>query len=245
MRCLIAILFLSPVFAQRQQFDAAAVERGRAQFKSSCGFCHGDDATGNRAPDLIRSASLSHDVNGEAVGPVIRNGRPDNGMPAFGSLTGKQISDIVTFLHKQAYDALHSNGVPRDYPLAKLLTGKPADGKSFFDANCASCHSATGDLAGIARKYGPLDLQQRMLYPGGDRRTARVTLPDGQAMEGKLAHVDEFDIAIVGKDGWYRSWPRAAVKAEIHDPLAQHKALMEKYTDSDVHNLFAYLETLK
>ena len=245
MRCLIAILFLSPMFAQTQHFDAAAVERGRTQFKSSCGFCHGDDATGNRAPDLIRSPSLSHDVNGEVVGPIIRNGRPDKGMPAFGSLTARQISDIVTFLHKQAFDALHSNGVPRDYALAKLLTGKPAAGKTFFEANCASCHSPTGDLAGIARKYSPLDLQQRMLYPGGDRRTARVTLPDGQTMEGKLAHADEFDIAIVGPDGWYHSWPRAEVKTEIHDPLAQHKALMEKYTDADVHNLFAYLETLK
>src|SRR5579872_4969823 len=245
MRCLFALILLGPAFGQPQHFDAGAVARGRAQFKSSCGFCHGEDATGNRAPDLLRSVSLSHDENGEVVGPIIRNGRPDKEMPAFSSLTQQQISDIVVFLHKQAYDALHSNGVPRDYPLAKLLTGQPAAGKVYFDANCAECHSVTGDLAGIARKRSPLDLQQRMLYPGGDRRTATVTLRDGKVFEGKLAHADEFDIAIVGADGWHHSWPRSTVKVQIHDPLARHKALMEKYTDADVHNLFAYLESLQ
>jgi cytochrome c oxidase cbb3-type subunit 3 len=246
MRCLVSLLFCVPALAQPQHFDAASVERGRAAFKSSCGFCHGEDATGNRAPDLLRSISLSHDTNGEVVAPIIKNGRPDKGMPAFATLNDKQIADIVHFLHKQAYDALHSNGVPRDYPLAKLLTGKPAAGKTFFDANCGSCHSVTGDLAGVAKKHSPLDLQQRMLYPAGpDRRTATITLPDGKKMEGKLVHADEFDIAIKGADGWYHSWPRGEVKTEIHDPLAAHKALMEKYTDADVHNVFAYLESLK
>src|SRR5579862_8566364 len=88
------------------RFDAAAVERGRSQFKSSCGFCHADDATGNRAPDLIRSSSLSHDLDGDTLGPVIRNGRPDKGMPAFATLNAAQLADIVVFLHRLAYDAL-------------------------------------------------------------------------------------------------------------------------------------------
>src|SRR5580704_11301495 len=92
-------------------WDTAAVERGRAQFKSSCGFCHGDDATGNRAPDLVRSTALGHDSNGEVLTPLIRSGRPDQGMPAFSTLTPRQISDIVAFLHHQLDDALASNHV--------------------------------------------------------------------------------------------------------------------------------------
>src|SRR5689334_22326061 len=80
MRCLVPLLFCLPALAQPQRFDAAAVERGRAAFKSSCGFCHGEDATGSRAPDLLRSVSLSHDTNGEVVAPIIKNGRPDKGM---------------------------------------------------------------------------------------------------------------------------------------------------------------------
>lgn len=230
------------------KLDKAAVERGAAQFKSSCGFCHGEDATGNRAPDLVRSAALSHDRNGETLAPLIRNGRPDKGMPAFPALTAPQVSDIVAFLHGRALDALHSNSVPNDYPLAKLLTGNVEAGRKYFNGagGCSGCHAPTGDLRGVARKYSPLELQQRFLYPEkGTARTATVTTPDGKTVEGKLAHADEFEIAVVDKDGWYRSWPRASVKARIHDPLAAHRALMRKYSDADIHNLFAYLETLR
>jgi cytochrome c oxidase cbb3-type subunit 3 len=228
--------------------DPAAIERGRSQFKSSCGFCHGDDATGNRAPDLLRSPVLLHDVDGDKVAPVIRNGKPDLGMPGFSNLTAAQISDIVVFLHIQADAALHSNGVPRDYPLKKLLTGNAAAGKAYFDGpgGCAKCHSVSGDLAGVARKYSPLDLQQRMIYPSGRARvTATVTLPDGQKFEGRVVNNDEFDIAITSADGVYHGWPKSAVKVELHDPLAAHRDLFTKYTDADIHNLFAYMASLK
>lgn len=244
----LALLLVSAALAQEPKFDSAAVARGASEFKSTCGFCHGDDATGNRAPDLIRSASLGHDVNGEVVGPIIRNGRPEKGMPPFATLSEKQIADIVQFLHKQAFEALRSNSVPRDYPLKKLLTGNAEAGRAYFNGagGCASCHSVTGDLKGVASKYVPLDLQQRFLYPAGaGKRTATVTLPNGQKFEGPVVEADEFNISITGKDGWYHSWPRDQVKVEIRDTLAGHRALMEKYTDQDIHNVFAYLETLK
>ena len=93
-----------PTPAQRASTkeDAAMVDRGRALFKSSCGFCHGNDATGSRAPDLVRSAILNHDDQGNLLGPVIRNGRPDKGMPSFATMKDDEIADIVAFLHHQA-----------------------------------------------------------------------------------------------------------------------------------------------
>src|SRR5580700_1522809 len=124
--CLVLPMVL---MAQPPRLDPAQVERGRAQFKSNCGFCHGDDATGNRGPDLIRSVALSHDVNGDVLDPLIRSGRPDKGMPGFSTLMGPQIADMVAFLHRQVDLALASNQVPKDYPLAKLLTGNAAAGK--------------------------------------------------------------------------------------------------------------------
>ncbi len=234
--------------AGQTKFDSDVVARGRTQFKSGCGFCHGEDATGNRGPDLVRSAALSHDQSGETLGPLIRNGRPDKGMPAFSTLTAAQVSDIVVFLHSRAYESLHSNSVSNDYPLKKLLTGNAAEGRKYFEGagGCSGCHSPTGDLHGVAARYRPIELQQRFLYPAnGAVRTATVTLPGGQSLEGSVVHADEFEIAITGKDGWYRSFSRHGVKVEIHDPLSAHRALMPKYTDADVHNLFAYLETLK
>jgi cytochrome c oxidase cbb3-type subunit III len=232
--------------------DPATVERGRSQFKSSCGFCHGDDATGNRAPDLLRSPVVLHDVAGDQIGPVIRNGKPDLGMPGFSNLSSPQISDIVVFLHNQADEALHSNGVPRDYPVKKLLTGNAEAGKVYFNGagGCAKCHSVTGDLAGVARKFSPLDLQQRMLYPAGRGGrgasvTATVTLTNGEKTEGRVVSNDEFDISITGPDGAYHAWSKSAVNVELHDPLAAHRELFTKYTDADIHNLYAYMATLK
>ncbi|HTU43955.1 MAG TPA: c-type cytochrome [Bryobacteraceae bacterium] len=229
--------------------DPATVARGRALFQSTCGFCHGEDATGSRAPDLVRSPLVNHDDHGNLLGPVIRNGRPDKGMPSFSTMSDAQIAAIVAFLHHQAFTALHSSHVPGDYPLAKLLTGNAEAGKEFFNGagECSKCHSPTGDLADIAKKLKPIELQQAMVYPGNGKteRTAIVTVKDGQKFEGKVVHEDEFNIGIICQDGWYRSWPRDEVQVEIHDPLEAHRELTSKYTEADLHNLFAYLETLK
>jgi mono/diheme cytochrome c family protein len=92
----------------------AAIDRGAKQFQRSCGFCHGQDATGALGPDLVRSPLVAHDVTGKLIGEVIRNGRPDKGMPA-SPLTPEQISDIAAFLHARAKIALDSSEAPVTY----------------------------------------------------------------------------------------------------------------------------------
>jgi cytochrome c oxidase cbb3-type subunit 3 len=226
--------------------DPAAVERGRKEFGSSCGFCHGNDATGNRGPDLIRSALVNHDEHGELIGPLVHSGRPDKGMPGL-PLTSQQISDISSFLHFRVKETMATNRVPGDYPLEKLLTGDAKAGLAYFNGpgGCSGCHSPKGDLAGIAGKYSPLELQSRFLYPRGAKPAANVTLSSGKVFSGALEYMDEFDVAIRDASGTYHSWPRAGAKVDVHDPLEAHRQLMKKYADADVHNLFAYLETLK
>jgi len=226
--------------------DPKAVERGRELFQQACGFCHGNDATGARGPDLVRSAMVSHDEDGNLIGPVIKNGREEKGMPAF-AYTSEQISDLAAFLHAQTEVALHSNSVPRDYPVEKLLTGDPAKGKAYFlgAGHCNSCHSPTGDLTGVAKKYSPVDLEARFLYPRGKRPSVTVTVRSGEKVSGTLAHLDEFTVALNDSAGWHRSWARSQVKVDVRDPLEKHRELLSQYTDADIHNLFAYLETLK
>lgn len=91
-----------------------------------------------------------------------------------------------------------------------------------------------------------IDLQFTFLYPINTALpTAAVWLRDGHRIEGSLAHDDEFSIALIGRDGWYRSWPRDDVRVEIHNPLAGHRALLARYTNQDVHNILAYLVTIK
>lgn len=220
--------------------------RGKKQFAQSCGFCHGPDATGARGPDLLRSALVAHDQKGEMIGEVIRNGRPDKGMPAIPA-SDEQIAEIAAFLHARALEALNSSGVPNDYPVEKLLTGNADAGKAFFEGagGCKNCHSATGDLAGVANKYSSIELEARMLYPGGQKKSAVVTLPTGEQIRGLLVHADDFMIGVRDQSGWYRSFSRSKVRVEIQDPLEAHRKLLDKLTQADVHNLFAYVYSLK
>lgn len=237
-----------PSSAAKQQADAdsMAAERGRKQFAQSCGFCHGPDATGARGPDLLRSPVVAHDVKGDQIGQVIHQGRPDKGMPAM-PLSDAEVLDIAAFLHARAKEALHSASVPKAYPLERMLTGNAEAGKTFFEGSggCNKCHSATGDLAGVAGKHSPIDLEARMLYPQGKHATATVTLPSGEQVKGEVKHADDFVIALIDTSGWYRSFRRDQVKVELQHPLAAHRDLLEKLTQADVHNVFAYLETLK
>ena len=231
--------------------DSAAVDLGRTLFEQSCGFCHGPDATGARGPDLVRSPLVAHDVNGNLIGEVIRQGRPDKGMPPMATMTDEQVVDIAAFLHARAAKAIESSGVPRFYPVEKLLTGNADTGRALFNGagGCKNCHSPTGDLAAIATKYSPIELEAHMLYPGGRSTTAQaatvVTLPSGEQIKGPIVHADDFMVSLRDASGWYRSFPRDRVKVELEDPLTAHRELLGKLTQADVHNLFAYLESLK
>ncbi|MGB6667649.1 MAG: cytochrome c [Candidatus Acidiferrum sp.] len=223
-----------------------AIERGHKQFEQSCAFCHGPDATGARGPDLVRSPLVAHDVKGDLIGEVIRHGRPDKGMPAM-PLADQQVSDLAAYLHARAAEALNSADIPRAYPVEKLLTGNVEAGKAYFNGTggCQKCHSVTSDLSAAARKDSPIDLEARMLYPEDQHGTAIVTLPTGEQIKGPLVHIDDFEVALRDASGWYRSFQREKVKVEIQDPVAAHEELLGKLTQADVHNLFAYLESLK
>lgn len=239
------------------RLDQAAVERGRQIFVPTCGFCHGNDAHGKSGPDLVRSALVLHDSKGDTIGPVIRNGRPERGMPAFPALSTQQIADISTFLHSRAQAV--SNRFA--YKIGDLVTGDPQKGAAFFrgEGHCDECHSPTGDLAHVASKYEPVELQRRMLYPAPNLidlflgkavkppvpTKVIVRLPSGEEVSGTLIHIDEFTVSMHDSAGWYRSFSRDKVKVDVHDPRAAHEALLPKYTDDDMHNLLAFLETLK
>jgi cytochrome c oxidase cbb3-type subunit 3 len=222
--------------------DPEAAARGQKAFSQGCGFCHGPNATGAEGPDLLRSALVLHDDKGEVIAPFLRQGRPDKGMPAFTQMSDLQAADIAAFLHQRVEAAANRFG----YKLQNLVTGDAKAGESFFNGQCKSCHSATGDLAHIG-KTDPADLQSRFLYPDQAARklSVTVTLSSGKTIEGTLRHVDDFDVSLTDASGEYRSFPVKSVKVSIADPLAGHRALLAKYTDADMHNILAYLVTLK
>ncbi len=243
-------------FPQHAQADAATIERGKALYGVHCTFCHGSDARGGEGgPNLIRAQVVLNDQHGESIAPIVQNGRPNAGMPKF-DLNMSQIADIAAFLHSfrtSGYDT------SRDRPTS-ILVGDAKAGQAFFQARCASCHSATGDLNGLAGKFAdPRALQQAWLMPGGGRggrggggaaippETVTVTLANGQKIEGRLLRIDDFLVTLSDANGNEQSIRRdgAVPKVEIHDPLEPHRELLRVYTDKNIHDLTAYLVTLK
>jgi cytochrome c oxidase cbb3-type subunit 3 len=232
------------------------VQAGQPLFSAQCGFCHGRDAAGGETgPDLTRSLLVAEDVRGDKLTPVIRSGRVDKGMPGF-NLAAGDLAAIVAFIHDQKVKAESQEGSRRSVDDADLQTGNAEAGKQYFNGagGCARCHAPTGDLAGIATRFKGLSLLQRMLYPGSGGRgggpapapaTATVTTRSGETVTGKLAYRDEFTIALTDRSGWYRSWPASQVKVSVNNPLAAHSDQLAKYTDDDMHNVLAYLQTLR
>lgn len=242
--------------------DPAAVARGNKLYLAHCGGCHGAAAKGGPgAPDLVRSVLVLDDEKGILIAPVLREGRPDQGMPK-PNLSEAQISDIVAWLHVQTYAAGHRV----TYTFLDVVTGDPKKGEAYFNSSgkCTSCHSVKGDLAGVGKRYEPFALQARWLQPraGGGRggrggaaastsaRSATqvtVTLPSGQVIAGILDRIDDFNVSLRDAGGEYHSFSRDGntPKVVTNDPLKTHRDLLAQYTDADIHNVTAYLVTLK
>jgi len=230
-----------------KSYPPALVESGSALFRKDCSFCHGRDAGGGETgPDLTRSKLVAADVGGSKIGEVVRSGRPDKGMPHF-DLSAQQIAGLAAFIHTQRNAALAQKGGRKGVDVSDLQTGNAEAGKRYFDGagGCATCHSPTGDLAGIASRHQGLELEMRMLYPERAKSKVTVTLASGGAITGTLAYRDEFTIAVVDAAGVYRSWRTSDVQYKLDAPVDVHVDLLSKYADDDIHNLMAYLQTLR
>jgi cytochrome c oxidase cbb3-type subunit III len=230
-----------------KSYPPELVQKGKALFRQDCAFCHGRDATGGESgPDLTRSKLVTADVEGNNIGPVVRNGRPDKGMPRF-DRADDQIASLVAFIHTQQNNALTKKGGRKGVDVSDLQTGNAEAGKKFFNGagGCATCHSPREDLAGIASRHQGLELEERMLYPKHAKSRVTVILPSGQTIAGRLEYLDEFTVGLIDSAGSYRSWRTRDVQYKVDAPVNAHVELFSKYTDDDVHNLMAYLQTLR
>jgi cytochrome c oxidase cbb3-type subunit 3 len=241
-----------PQTATPQTYTPEEIRAGQTRFASQCGFCHGRDAFGGETgPDLTRSALVAADLRGDKISPVVRNGVLEKGMPGF-DLSAAELGAIAAFIHDQKAKAETLGGGRRSVDVADLQTGNAEEGQKYFSGagKCASCHSATGDLAGVGNRFQGLALLQRMLNPRSGRPAPApakvlVTLPSGEKIAGSLASRDEFSITITDPSGARRSWRVGEAEFTVDDPLSAHYDQLGKYTDADMHNVFAYLQTLK
>jgi len=233
--------------------DPASVARGKQVFSVNCAFCHGSDGRGGEGgPNLLRSPIVMNDRKGEIISAVVLNGRVEKGMPKF-NLPMESIADIAAYVHSIKVGAA-SNFTPR-----MVLVGNAAAGKAYFNGKggCNKCHSVTKDLAGVGA-MDPKTLQDTLFTGGGSGmlgipsptappRTVTVTLPTGESVKGKLVSVDDFVVVLTDADGNRRTLRRDGdvPKVEIVNPLQAHLDRVRNWEDRDLHNVTAYLETLK
>src|SRR5436853_1370325 len=249
----------APDYPERPPAAPEQVARGQQLFKSNCSFCHGSDARGGETgPNLVRDQVVLADQGGELIAPVVQNGIPGRGMPKL-TLSATEIADIAAWLHSQP---LSDRGAPSTLD---ILVGNAKDGEVYFNGagHCTQCHSVTRDLAGIGSSYEPKTIQNLIISGGGmgvGRRaggsgpppkvpptTVTVTLPSGQTVKGDLDHISAFVVALREPDGTYRSFARrdSIPKVVVTNPLQWHVDMLPQWRDADIHNLTAYLVTVK
>jgi cytochrome c oxidase cbb3-type subunit 3 len=251
---------------QRPPGDPALIDRGKTFYGVNCTSCHGADLRGGDmgGPNLLRSQVVLNDQHGELILPIVRGSRADKGMPPL-PLNDADVTAIAEFIHSVAA-TMRGQGSPPAGPPVELnvLVGDATAGQAYFAAKCSSCHSATGDLKGIASRVpDPKTLQNLWVSGGGGGgrggrgggdsgesvkpRTVTVTMPVGQKIEGRLDRLDDFYVLLTQADGVSRTIRRDGdvPKVEIHDPYEPHRKLLPVYTDKDIHDVTAFLVTLK
>ena len=230
--------------------DPAAASRGKVIYGTTCSFCHGADAHGGDGggPSLLRSLVVLDDQNGELIGPIVRNGA--GAMPKF-PLSDAQITDVAAYLHSFP---ISSRTGPSTI---NILVGDPKAGEAFVKSKCASCHTVDTLKAFAIRVADNKTLQQTWIMPGSGGRgggatpvppiTVTVTLPSGEKVEGTLSRLDDFVVSLTQADGTFRSFRTfgTTTKVDVRDPLAPHKELLPTYRDADIHNVTAYLASLR
>ena len=248
---------------QRPPGDPEIIKKGGGLYSVHCRACHGPDLRGGDqgGPNLLRSQLVLNDQNGELILPVVQQGRTNPGMPVMPPLNIPEadVRAIATYIHSVTASARGQGAPPAGDPIElNIVVGDAKAGQAYFQKVCTSCHSADA-MQGIATRISaPMQLQN--FWVGGGGRggrgggggvappvTATVTEASGQKTSGRLIRVDDFIVAVQLEDGTSRSFRRDGdvPKVEIRDPREAHRKLLPTYADKDIHDVTAYLVTLK
>ncbi len=227
--------------------DKTAVARGVPIYQQNCSFCHGPQARGATAPGLVTSDVVLTDDHGEHLAPFLKTGRPEKGMPAFSQLSDQQRIDLAEFLHQQVEDIANRGA----YHLPNIVVGDATKGETYVTSHCMSCHT-TATFAHIASKFrSPDQLQRSWIWPArpADNSlaiTATVKTQRGATISGRVTQVSDFRITLISADGQTHVIDRGpGVDLQMRDPLAPHQVLVNSLKNDDMHNVTAFLETLK
>ena len=233
------------------------IDRGKAVYSVNCAFCHGSDAGGGSiGPNLLRSEVVLQDRDGEMILPIVHGARVPQGMPKI-DIADNSVPDIAAWLH-----SLKTGGNMKSTEKINIVVGNADTGRQTYQQMCSSCHAA-GTMQGFAAKFAdPRSMQQAWLLPGGvgggrpgtntgpalkvPTVTATVSAAGGP-ITGRLGSIDDFYVEVITDDSVTHRFTRdnGLPEVAINDPLQGHRALFRKYNDTEIHDITAYLASLK
>jgi putative heme-binding domain-containing protein len=235
--------------------ERAALEEGQALYRGLCSGCHGGAGRGGKGPDLTDDRWIHGDTDDD-IARVIRNGVPKTTMKKLGeSLKEEQIRKLVRYIRSLARSPGESAWKP-------YLAGDAKAGeKLFFDpkgkALCSRCHAVGGEggrvgpaLDRIASRRAPEYVMESILEPSKDidpqYEAVQVVTTRGQTLVGLRVNESNFSIQIREESGAFHSF----LKRDLDEVAVLKKSLMpeniaEQLTVKELHDLFAYLMTLK
>lgn len=248
--------------------DQAAHDRGRAIWATQCIDCHGSTARGSeKGPNIIRTRTVNFDrtsfTPGSVLAPFLKAGHPTQSGKASATFTADETVGLAHFLRQKVNDTMRGSPL---FTVGDILVGNANAGQTYFngEGKCTTCHTATTrNLAGIGTRIpAPVDIQQRMLFPGGGGRgrgaapatatpnpnatTVTITPATGPVIAGVLVEQSDFFVTIRQADGTIRVVRRApGLKVVTTSPLQAHIDLLDVITDTQIHDVVAYLESLK
>ena len=246
---------------KRPPGDPVQIARGKTIYAVGCTACHGADLRGGDigGPNLLRSQAALSDKSGEMIAPIIQGSRQATGMPKIEMSQDDALA--VSAYVRGVLETIGGQGMPPATGKVpeKIVIGDAEAGQAYFTAKCAACHSADGDLKGLATRLPEPRALQNAWVGGGARRrgpqtsskarivTATVTDASGEKVEGRVMRIDDFLISLRLEDDTIRTFTRFGdkPKVELRDPMKVHRDLLSVYTDTDIHNVTAYLVTLK
>ena len=269
-----------PQISRSPVVDQAAHDRGRALWASHCIDCHGSQARGSdTGPNIIRTKTVNFDRTaaqaGTVLGPFLKAGHPTQSQKPSASFTDEEVVSLAHFLRQRVNDTMRGSPI---FTVGDIVIGDAKAGEAYFkgEGGCATCHNASSrNLAGIATRIPePVDLQQRMLFPGGGGRgrggrggrgapppaaapagppavdpnaiTVTIAQASGPALSGVFMEESDFYITLREADGTVRVIRRTpGMKITKTNPFQAHIDLLDRISDKQIHDLVAYLETLK
>ena len=217
---------------------------GRQMFESSCAPCHGlNGKGGEHAPDIATRPEVVRLSDSETL-KVLRQGKPQAGMPPFAGLGTAKLSDILNYLR-----FLQGK---RKTPTVMAGAEK---GKEVFSGKggCSECHMVHGsggfvgpDLTGYGESHSAGDIRSAIVSadkrPGIRKGLAKATTPDGRQISGFVRNEDNLSVQLQAQDGAFYSLE----KSDLSELTFDSEPLMSdsygaKLSKAELDQLVGYL----